>query len=57
MKERLAWRVNYCQELEHNLYENTEEHTEANNFKKSINKIEEILKDLKEEMYNENDNL
>ena len=57
LKERLAWRVNYCQELEHDLYENMEEHTEANKLKKSINKIEEILKDLKEEMYNENDNL
>ena len=28
-----------------------------NNINESINKIEEILKDLKEEMYNENDNL
>lgn len=53
LKNRLAERVKYSQKLEEDLYGNMNK----NNVNESINKIEEILKDLKEEMYNENDNL
>lgn len=57
LKNRLAWRVKYSQKLEEDLYGNMNNYMDKNNINESINKIEEILKDLKEEMYNENDNL
>lgn len=57
LKNRLAWRVKYSQELEEDLYGSMNNYINKNNVNESINKIEEILKDLKEEMYNENDNL
>lgn len=57
LKNRLAWRVKYSQKLEEDLYGSMNKYIEKDNVKESINKIEKILKDLKEKMYNENDNL